>query len=53
VRGLLFDSFAAMRAKAGNLSFGYGAHVVFNGTYWVVWLLGGHGLPFEVSEFLR
>lgn len=48
--GLLF---AAMRAKTGNLSFGYGAHIVFNGTYWVVWLLGGHGLPFEVSELLR
>ena len=51
--GLNLTAFAAMRAKTGNLSFGYGAHIVFNGTYWVVWLLGGHGLPFEVSELLR
>lgn len=45
--------FAIVRHRAGNLSFGYGAHIAFNATYVFVLLSGGGNPPPEVADLLN
>lgn len=45
--------FAIVRHRAGNLSFGYGAHIAFNATFVFVVLTGGGKPPSEVVDLLN